>query len=217
MLTPIAVFRARPRLLAALGLGLVLFLLLPDEWRPATRALVAWCAALVVYLTLAAHMITRADAEDIRARVPLYDQGRYMVLALSVLAALASLAAIVLELAHAKGGGGAGALHLLLAAATVGLSWTFMHVMFALHYAHDFYAPEHTDAARGLVFPKTPEPLYPDFVYFSFVIGCACATADVEITSRRVRMAAMAHGVLSFVFNTAIVALTINIAAGLVP
>ena len=136
-------------------------------------------------------------------------------LCLSVLAAAASIAAIIMELGLARGAGKLGTFHIALAMTTVMLSWAFVHTMFALHYAHDFYVPRADDRKDGLVFPGTKEPHYVDFAYFSFVIGCACATADINITSREIRFVAMLHGIIAFVFNTAIVALTINLAAGL--
>ncbi|MGO9685493.1 MAG: DUF1345 domain-containing protein, partial [Beijerinckiaceae bacterium] len=113
-------------------------------------------------------------------------------------------------------------LHIALAAATIVSAWTFTHLMFGLHYAHDYFLERAGSEARpakkagGLIFPGTKEPDYFDFLYFSFVIGVACATADVEITSRPMRRAALVHCVLAFFFNSAVLALTINIAAGLI-
>jgi uncharacterized membrane protein len=207
--------RARPRLALCVASGLALYLVLPTDWRGTTRGLVAWCLAVSVYLALIGIMTLRSSVEDIQHRAIAYDQGKAMVLVLSVLAAFASFAAIVVELAQAKVGGRLGQFHLVLATSTVMLSWAFVHVMFALRYAHDYYSPEDGQISDALDFPGTKQPVYVDFLYFAFVIGCACATADVSIGSREIRMVAMTHGIIAFVFNTAIVALTINIAAGL--
>ncbi len=107
-------------------------------------------------------------------------------------------------------------LHLLLAVLTVVLSWLLMHIVFALRYAHKFYGDDETKKARhGLVFPEEPHPDYRDFAYFSFVIGMTCQVSDVQVTSREMRRLVLLHSVLSFAFNTVILALTINIVSGL--
>jgi uncharacterized membrane protein len=98
--------------------------------------------------------------------------------------------------------------------ATILLSWTFIHMMFALHYAHEFYG-EDEGPAGGLAFPGGDErPDYWDFVYFAFVIGMTSQVSDVAVTSREIRRTVTAHGIVSFVFNVALLALTINIASG---
>ena len=130
------------------------------------------------------------------------------ILGLTVAAAVASLGAIFAELGA---GPGRWPVHVFLAAATILLSWAFIHTIFALHYAHEFYDDE---AGGGLAFPGGgAEPDYWDFVYFSFVIGMTSQVSDVGITRQEIRRTATAHGVVSFVFNAALLALTINIAA----
>ncbi len=211
----IAAFRARPGLLLAAAGAIALFWLLPSDWRATTRALVAWTLFVSGYLAVVAVLLGGANVEDIRKRAPVYDEGQGVILLLSVIAALASIGAIVAEMAAAKSGSRLGVLHIGLATVTVCLSWVFVHVMFALNYAHDYYSPPDGGAPSGLEIPGTREPIYADFMYFSFVIGCACATADINISSREIRRIALLHGAISFFYNTAIVALTINIAAGL--
>ena len=98
----------------------------------------------------------------------------------------------------------------LLAGVTIFLSWVFVHVIFALHYAHEFYDMH---APGGLAFPGEHEPDYWDFIYFSFVIGMTSQVSDVTVTGQRLRRVVAAHGVLSFVFNVALLALSINLAA----
>ncbi|MGO9133002.1 MAG: DUF1345 domain-containing protein [Methylovirgula sp.] len=105
---------------------------------------------------------------------------------------------------------------------TIVSAWALIHVMFALHYAHEFVLERAARGAKpakgrgGLIFPGTETPDYVDFVYFSYIIGVACQTADVEISSAEMRRIALLHGVLAFFFNSAVLALTINIAAGLI-
>lgn len=210
--------RARRILLASIAVGLIVYFLLPSYHRLPSRWLMAWDVGVLVYLVAALWTLYRSTVTDIRQHAPLYDEGRLVILALVITAVTASFAAIVLELAISREGGGKiDALALTLAGATVLLSWTFTHLIFAVHYAHEYYGVHEDGDRGGLQFPGVDEPNYLDFLYFAFVIGCATATADVDIVSRRIRRIALTHGVLSFLFNTAILALTINIAAGLIP
>jgi uncharacterized membrane protein len=103
-------------------------------------------------------------------------------------------------------------LNLLFAMGTILLSWSFIQVMFAFHYAHEFYA-EHRGAAGGLGFPGKEAPDYWDFLYFAFVIGMTEQVSDVTVRSKLMRRTVLAHGLLSFVFNFALLALTVNLAA----
>jgi uncharacterized membrane protein len=113
-------------------------------------------------------------------------------------------------------------LHMGLAAATIVSAWFFIHLTYAFHYAHEYFdeyltEPDRPAAERGgLAFPGTEDPDYYDFFYFSYVIGVACQTADVNISSQAMRRVALVHCVLAFFFNSAVLALTINIAAGLI-
>ncbi len=179
-----------------------------------TRLLVGWDIGIGLYLILAFHMMARSEVHRIRHRAARQDEGRFTILVLTVGAALASLGAIVAELGtSAVGPGGRQPIHLVLATVTIMLSWAAIHTIFALHYAHEFYG-EHTGNVRGMAFPGgEEEPDYWDFVYFSFVIGMTSQVSDVGVTSRRIRRTVAAHGIVSFVFNAALLALTVNIAA----
>ena len=129
---------------------------------------------------------------------------------------LASLVAIVAELGSIKSlAGEAKTLHLVLAAATVASSWLFMHLMFAMHYAHDYYLSQRRGQEPGLAFPQEPSPDYWDFLYFSAVIGTSGQTADVSFTSKTMRRTGLVHCVLAYFYNTTVLALMINMAAGL--
>lgn len=214
---------ARPRLFICLGIGAAAWLVLPRDWRETTRLLVAWNVGTWLYLLLVGLMVLRTTHEDVRRRALLQDENRFVILGLAVAAALASIAAIVAQLGAVKTMDGAGkALHVGLASATIVSAWAFLHLMFALHYAHEYTLqwnaqPEKpSDTRGGLNFPDTDTPDYGDFLYFSYVIGVASQTADVSITSPSMRRLALVHGVVSFFFNTTLLALTINIAAGLI-
>lgn len=206
----VRIVRARPRLFLAALLGLIVGVLLPGEWRVVTRLLVAWDAGVAVYLALAFALFTSADVAGIRHRAALQDEDRTTFLALTAAAAAASLGAIVAELgvkdaAYQQS-------HLALAVATIALSWTFMHTMFALHYAHEFYYQVQRKHS-GLAFPGNEEPDYWDFLYFALVIGMTSQVSDVAITCKPIRRTAAAHGVLAFFFNATLLALMVNIAA----
>jgi uncharacterized membrane protein len=208
---PVRIIRARPRLFFCAVLGLVVIAALPTDWRLTTRLIVGWDVGIALYLTAAYTLMARADLAHIRRQAALQDEGRFAILVLTVTAALASLAAIIVELGTTPGQSARDAPHLLLATATIVLSWAFVHTIFALHYAHDFYAGR--SAGGGLAFPGDEEPEYWDFVYFSFVIGMTSQVSDVAVTSKAIRPTVGAHGIVSFVFNVALLALTVNIAA----
>jgi uncharacterized membrane protein len=200
---------SRPRTFIALGIALVVFFLLPDSRRLVTRALVGWDVFAGLYLVLAYIMMYRCDHEHIKTSAVLQDDGRFLMLMMTQLGALASIAAIVFEL----GATNKSVPGLTLAVITIALSWTAVHTAFALHYAHDYYRGR---KPGGLQFPSGDthdHADYWDFVYFSFVIGMTAQVSDVGITDKIIRRTATVHGIISFVFNTALLALMVNIAA----
>ena len=245
---PMRVLAARKRFVIAMAIGVVVGLLSPVEWDVISRALVGWNAAIIGYLGLVLNSIADAGPRRIRQQAQLLDDGRFAMLCFSILAAVASIGAIVAELSSAKDAAGlAKAGRLGLAAGTIVCSWTFIHTVFALHYAHEFYLERKLSGAEdgeidefdldrdgeideddaqiaseapsdprgGLIFPGTQQPVYMDFFYFSFIVGVAAQTADVELSTRAMRRISLAHSILAFFFNTAILALTINLAAGM--
>ena len=206
---PVRVVYGRPRTFIALAVGVIAFLLLPGTLRLPTRLVVGWDVFAALYLVLAYIMMMRCDVGHIRRSAVMQDDGRFLLLLLTALGAFASLAAIVLELGASKGNPAG----LILATVTIALSWVLVHTAFALHYAHEFYRGK---KPGGLQFPSGDahvEADYWDFVYFSFVIGMTAQVSDVGITDRIIRRTATVHGIISFVFNTALLALMVNIAA----
>ena len=201
---------ARPRLVAAVVVGTAVTLMLPSAWPMTTRLLIGWDSGVVLYLSLFCRLAARSQIHHIRRGAARTDEGRLALLVLTVLAALASFGAILAELGGSHAGSRTPA-QLALAAVTVILSWGFTHTVFALHYAHEFYG----EGARsgGLVFPGGGEPDYWDFFYFAFVIGMTSQVSDVAIASKRIRRIVNAHGIVSFLFNVALLALMVNLAA----
>lgn len=216
--------RARPRLVIAACVGFIAIVLLTSltTLHEATRLIIGWNVGTILYLVLGGVMMSRSTQEKMQQRACAQDEGQTLILALVVLAAVACLAAIVVELAVVKDmkSGLLRSGHIALAVLTIITAWAFTHVMFALHYAHDYYIARSKGKPGGLVFPSDDsdadaDPEYGDFLYFAFVIGTSGQTADVSFTSKHMRRIGMVHCVLSFVFNTTVLALTINIAASL--
>ena len=209
--------RRRIRLTAGAAAMIVAFFAVPGPLRMATRALVAWNVGCWLFLALIAVMIWRSPSQSLRAPAAEEDESQWALLLIAVIGAGAALAAIVWELGPVKDMTGLlKAEHIALVAATIFSVWAFTHVMFALHYAAHYYAPDEDGVREGLRFPEDDAPGWGEFLYQAFVIGCACATADVNATSKAMRRACLVHGVVAFFFNTIILALTINIGAGLI-
>jgi uncharacterized membrane protein len=209
MPVPLRVVYARPRTFISMAIGIVAFFLLPGSLRLVTRLLVGWDVFVSFYLALVYIMVLRSSIAHIRRNAVLQDDGRFLILLVTALGAFASIAAIVFELGASNRSGPG----LALATITIALSWAAVHTAFSLHYAHDYYRGS---KPGGLQFPSgdtDDEADYWDFVYFSFVIGMTAQVSDVGITDRIIRRTATVHGIISFVFNTALVALMVNIAA----
>jgi uncharacterized membrane protein len=201
---------------AAAGLALARF----EPGLPGvTDVVIGWDIMAVLYMLSVTGALIGHSPDDIRARADREDEGRGLILTLVLIAATASIAAIGAELSLAKTAHGwirAG--HVALAFGTVAASWLMVQIVFALHYAHEYY-DENPDCdghdMKGLQFPGEELPDYWDFVHFAVVIGVACATADIDFTSKNLRRIGTVHSLVAFAFNTMIVALTINLLAGL--
>lgn len=229
---------ARPSLGAGFAVMVGAMILTPWDWRWSTRAVISWDAGVLVFLALLTRLMSQTiNAHTMAQRSRRLDEGRGAVLIISVIGAVAAVAAVIAEMKQIKLDKGAFQTERLsLMIGTVALSWTFVQMIFAVHYAHDYYMPAPqppeddnvTDTLprnafpgdfpfrAGLEFPggdRTPD--YWDFVHFSIVIGVACATADINITSKAIRRLASAHCVIAFLFNAVILALTINLGASL--
>jgi uncharacterized membrane protein len=210
----------RPRLLISAAATIAIFLLLPWTLPGTVRAAVAWCAGGVVYVTLAFRIMWDCTDATIRIRAARQDDGAVAVLVLVVLATLSSFAAIADLVAQAKSASHAVRVgYALLAVATLVVSWCVIQVTFTLHYAHEHYQPLDllADAGKavagGLVFPSDPAPDYWDFFYFATSIGASAQTSDVAIRSKSLRRLVTMHAIVSFFFNTTVLALAVNLAA----
>lgn len=212
---PIRIARAHFKLVIAIVAGVACGLaLLAFQIGATARLLAAWDVSLLVYLALAARFRQRHDVKEIRKRAAEQDEGSFAILVLSIIATFASLVAVVFALVGAKQGNAPLAIGLTVA--TIVLSWTFVHTIFAFHYAHEYYGRGRDNIIGGLEFPGDKAPDYRDFLYFSLVIGMTSQVSDVQITSKELRRMASMHGVLSFFFNLVVLALTVNVVANLI-
>jgi uncharacterized membrane protein len=207
---------SRPRLVAAFGLGGLVALILPAGLHLVTSLLISWNVVVWSYLLLMAWLMMRADQTHIQGLAEQEDRGAILILTVMSIAAVASLAAIVVELSALKDLGlSERLLRYAFTASTVLGSWCLVAVLFTFHYALVFYRSP--DTKRALSFPEGEQnPDYWDFLYFSFTIAVAAQTSDVTIMNKTMRKTVLAQTILSFLFNVAILGLSINIAAGLV-
>ena len=219
----------RPRLLAAMAVGVAAGLLLPEFAHGVTRWLLGWNTTVWLYLALVWHMMRRPDQAQLRRHAAAHAEGAGIVLMIVIAAAIASIAAIVAELSSVKGSPVAQAWpNVLLAVVTLIGSWLLLPFEFALTYASRYFVAGAKPG--GLDFPGTDEradenadenandesaPSYSDFLYFSLTIAATAQTSDVSVTTRAMRKLVVAHAVVSFAFNTMVLALAINIAAGM--
>lgn len=208
--------RAHPRLIAAVLAGIAVAALAPGSLGWVGRGLLGWNVTVWLYLLLAGWMMWHADHGHLRRVAMAQAESAATVLAIVILACLVSLLGIVVELSAAKAAGAPNALpHVLFALVTVIGSWLLLPSVFALTYASLYYRAPH---GSGLQFPGADEgfkPDYGDFLYFSATIAVASQTADVTVVTAPMRRLVLLQSVMSFGFNTAILAFSVNIAAGM--
>ncbi|MDB6101702.1 MAG: transrane protein [Gammaproteobacteria bacterium] len=203
------------KLWMATVVGVVVAVALPSRWWVISRVLTGWNAAMFILVPLTYLRMRRLDARQLRAHYEEEDPTAPVILVFVVAAALLSVAAIVALLSTLKHVAPVVRVaHLTLASMTIAYSWLLVHTMFTLHYADIYYSvPEGTPPP--LSFPETRQPLFWDFVYFSFTIGVACQTADVATMQTEIRKRVTVHAVIAFVFNLFILGFAINVTAGL--
>lgn len=206
------------RLVVCTAVGAGVYLLFPASLRGVERLALSWVIGAALFLGLTAIVLAPASPDVLRRRARQLDPRRWVILAIIVAAAMISLFALGFTLQKEPNETALGlTVRLLLAGATVAVSWTLTHTTFALHYAHHYYgdgpAPGPADDRGGLAFPGNELPDYWDFLYFSFVVGMTCQVSDVQVTSRAMRRLTLLHGVLAFFFNTVILALAVNLVA----
>jgi uncharacterized membrane protein len=203
------------KLWVATLVGIVVVVALPSRWLVISRVLTGWNAAMFILVPLTYIRMRHLDARQLRAHYEEEDPTAPVIVVFVITAALLSVAAIVALLSTLKQVAPAERVaHLALASMTIVNSWLLVHTMFTLHYA-DIYYSVAEDAPAPLSFPETRQPLFWDFVYFSFTIGVACQTADVATTQTGIRRTVTVHSIIAFVFNLVILGFALNVLAGL--
>ncbi len=207
------------RTTTAAATALAAYALLPRALGGVTRAVLAWDLGALLLLGLVALLFLREGGDASMAETAQRQQeGEWAMFWVTLAGVAFSFMALTTELGHVKDRPpGERSLYVALAGTTLLLSWLVTHIVFALRYAHEYYARDR-DADRvdgGLDFPGHEAPDYWDFTYFALVLGMTFQVSDVSITSRKMRRLATVHGLIGFLFNTVIVALTVNIAASL--
>jgi uncharacterized membrane protein len=211
---------AHVRLMIALAVSIVVFFVVENSFTLPAVALFTWISFALTIIALDWTIIVTSHPREVRKIAKIQDSSRTFIFLFVIAASLISMVAIVFLLKSAKGHSGSVNERILLAIGAVFISWWLVHTIFTMRYAHMYYDTDTDDGQKkevgGLIFPDENEPDYLDFVYFSFVVGMTFQVSDVEISSREIRRLAWLHGLLSFGFNTAIVALSINVISGLV-
>jgi len=208
---------AHHRLMVSVGVALVCFFSFFGHLQWGKHLILTWDAFALCLLALAWARILTARPEAVLRTARLQHSARKWIFLFVLAAACASLAAVFFLLPSTKAlsatnAGG----QIVLALATVLLSWALIHTLFALQYAYFYYCRHPAGAGTALIFPEGKgEPDYCDFAYFSFIIGMTSQVSDVQIGSKEVRRWALLHGLISFAFNTAVLALGINVVSGL--
>jgi uncharacterized membrane protein len=210
---------ARMRLTISLSLAIIAWFALRGQMRWATQLIATWDTYAFSALGLIWTSVFTLPHQEIRKKVQRQDVAGPFITIFVIGASAAALLAVIFLLRNDKGSPQPQvALHITLTLLAVISSWTLMHSVFGLHYAHTFYgdSEETKQPAGGLHFPGEKTPNYLDFAYFSFVVGMTFQVSDVQVTSREMRQLVLLHGILSFAFNTLILALAINTVSSLI-
>lgn len=211
---------AHHRLLTSLCIAIISFFLFRNHHTFPSALMASWLCFAISHLFLSWYTIFNQHPLEVRKVASIQDSSRTFIFIFILLAAIASLCAVILLLQSSKTLRSANLTnHIILSLGSVVCAWCLVHTLFTFRYAHLFYndtSEAGNLAGEGLEFPNEKTPDYLDFAYFSFVLGMTFQVSDVEISSRKIRRLALLHSLISFIFNTAILALSINIVSGLV-
>jgi len=173
----------------------------------------SWNITIYAYLLFTIKKLWHIDHHHILQRAIQQDASKWVILVLVIITLVMCFIAIIIEINHLPKDAAIRTGHLGLSILTIISAWFLMHTIFAIHYAHDFYLALEKHKYGGLAFPSTPNPTYPDFLYFSYIIGTSAQTADVSITRQPMRILNTLHLLLAYGFNTTILAIAINVTA----
>ncbi len=204
------------RLFLSIAIGIISFLVLPHGWPTRDSAIAAWDIGGAVYLVLNLILFATCQHSRMEENAIAQETGEWTLFFLVLAGAIASFAAILGEFGSMKDVAGAvKGEKIAVVVSTLAISWLLTQMIFALRYAHEYYsrAVPSANLDGGLEFPNEKKPDYWDFTYFAVVLGMTFQVSDVQITSRKLRRLATLHGLLGFLFNTVIIALTVNLAS----
>lgn len=205
--------RAIVRVAISLAVGALCYARVVHILARTPAILVAWDAGGLALLALCWNLIARADAALTEERAGSEDPGRTAVYVIVVITSIASLFAATLLVPGARTNGTAAPQTLALSLLTVAMAWAMTHTAFTFRYAHLYYR-EDTEGAGGVCFPGGDPPTYFDFAYFAFTVGMCFQVSDVTVTGARVRRTLLLHAVISFIYNTVLLALVLNLVFG---
>jgi uncharacterized membrane protein len=214
---PFKVILGHRRLFIAAIVVAIAWAVIPSAVSTRTRLIIAWDTGVASFLLMSLHLFLTRGSQQMAALAEAQEDGQWTVFWVTFLVSVVSFFAVTTEFANLKGDtGGQRTVLVALVGGTLLLSWLLTHVVFAIRYAHEWYeANDGSGLRKGLQFPGDDDPDYMDFLYFALVLGMTFQVSDVQINSSRLRQLAMLHGLVSFLYNTIILALTVNIAAGL--
>ncbi|AKD57508.1 DUF1345 domain-containing protein [Spirosoma radiotolerans] len=212
LINSIARLDSHYRLLIGLAMSAISYFVVPGNFTLPAHFTLAWVSFAMTILVLMWISISVAHPRDLPKLSQLEDSSRTLILAFVVVAAIASLYAVIVLLDSADKNSPEWPRNRLLAISAIASAWFLVHSVFTLRYAHVYYGNDKKQKNKpgGLDFPDDSEPDYLDFAYFSFVIGMTSQVSDVSISSKSMRRTALAHGLLSFGFNAIIIALTVG-------
>lgn len=205
--------------LIAISLALAVYFIFPLGYiNDFSRVMLAWDVFSVFLLSLYWFIFYTTPAAHIRKLAAVEDTSRVIIFVITLICTTASMLAVILLLTAKHDSSSLKVLHLSIAIIGMVLSWSLVHTIFAVRYAHMYYADHETKSnthAGGLEFPDEEKPDFVDFAYFSFVLGMTFQVSDVSISARKIRRMVLWHSLISFGYNAVIIALTINVIAGL--
>lgn len=206
------------RIVIGVALAAVTFFFIPDGTSSLIEIMALWIVFALTYLTLSGIVLFNQPVPAIKKYAKKDDGSKAFVFAMVLLSSLASIFLVLLLMISKSFTSSEHGMFVFVSIAGILISWFMVHTLYTFHYAHMYYddaEEDKTKDAKGLDFPQDDDPDYIDFAYFSFVIGCTFQVSDIEIKSRQIRHAVLAHQLISFFLNTFVVALTINLIAGL--
>ncbi|CAM3665837.1 DUF1345 domain-containing protein [Elizabethkingia sp. HX WHF] len=201
------------RVMLSIIISGLIFVIVPSELPVLPRILITWLGFAITYISICWITIFTMNVTEIIRKASIEDGSKAFVFLFVILASFACLFTVLLMVMGFNDKNISQWFMVLIAVGSMISSWALVHTLYIFHYAHLYYK---TKGGKGLDYPGDEKPDYLDFAYFSFVMGCTFQVSDVEISSKEIRRVALFHGLLSFALNTFVVALTINIIAGLI-